>query len=192
MSYCQIRKLFLRKVLGLIWPIWPNFVFLVLFFIIFNKKIYLTIVAITIKTGLLSRKSWKTKNGKILGQIVKKAWVRLFFIWPIWPRKIPNQKWPKSHSDTQNCNSLWNRPQTFTLHKKFTYNYFNIFRRRDFRNFSAKLFQKLFFTHNSLIFRYIVKWFTNYLFLCYNSNVWNELFSEAHRRLLSDLVNDMM
>ena len=78
------------------------------------------------------------------------------------------------------------------IHKKFTYNYFDIFRSLDFRNFSEKMFHKLFFTHNSLIFRYIVKWFTNYLFLCYNSNVWNELFSEAHIRLLSNFVDDVM
>ena len=78
------------------------------------------------------------------------------------------------------------------IHKKFTYNYFNIFRRVKFRNFSEKLFHKMFFTHNSLIFHYIVKTFTNYLFLCYNSDVWNEVFPEAHRRLLSNFVNDMM
>ena len=78
------------------------------------------------------------------------------------------------------------------FHKKFTYNYFDIFRSLDFRNFSEKLFHKMFFTHNSLIFRYIVKWFTNYLFLCYNSDVWNVVFSEAHGRLLSDLVDDVM
>lgn len=69
------------------------------------------------------------------------------------------------------------------IHKKFTYNYFDIFRRRDFRNFSEKMFHNLFFTHNSLIFRYIVKLFTNYLFCigswtCKISGlIWNALRS---------------
>ena len=131
---------------------------------------------------------------------MEKFWVRL-------SKKLGSDCFSSDPSDPEKFRSKNDRNRTISrritilceiehklsqFHKKFTYNYFNIFRSLDFRNFSEKLFHELFFNQNSLIFRYIVKWFTNYLFLCYNPDVWNEVFSEAHGRLLSDLVNDVV
>ena len=131
---------------------------------------------------------------------MEKFWVRL-------SKKLGSDCFSSDPSDPEKFRSKndWNRIVTSKtailceiehklsqIHKKFTYNYFNIFQSLDFRNFSEKLFHKMFFTQNSLIFRYIVKWFTNYLFLCKKSDVWNEVFSEAHRWLLSDFVNDVL
>ena len=107
---------------------------------------------------------------------MEKFWVRL-------SKKLGSDCFSSDPSDPEKSRSKNDRNRTMMhktailceiehklsqIHKKFTYNYFNIFRSLDFRNFSEKLFHKMFFTHNSLIFRYIVKRFTKYLFYFMN------------------------
>ena len=122
---------------------------------------------------------------------MEKFWVRL-------SKKLGSDCFSSDPSDPEKFRSKNDRNRTVThktailceiehklsqIHKKFTYNYFDIFRRAEFRKNSEKLFHKLFFTQNSLIFRYIVKWFTNYLFCigsrtCKTSGlIWNALRS---------------
>ena len=96
---------------------------------------------------------------------MEKFWVRL-------SKKLGSDCFSSDPSDPEKFRSKNDRNRTVThktailceiehklsqIHKKFTYNYFDIFRRAEFRNFSEKLFYKTFFTQNSLIFRYIVK-----------------------------------